>query len=265
MAKLKEKIHELKTKYGITEEAAREVLALHDGDLAEANSMITDAQNKVIGWNQFWYEKAPQIQALAEENERLKAQVETVKTAFNPANPNPNPNPNPSTNTQPQSLEELEKRIYNNFSAVQEDIYNIQRQHLENYKTLPDLGPIKKLIDEKGMTPWKAYEEWVRPLDEKRKEDALREKITQELTTKFQNENTRTGLNSFMLTNKSSLTGEEVTSPLDESIRARGEEAAVEAAKAAQAPTAKTGDPSDFELMVDFTNSMREGRNRLAH
>lgn len=259
MAKLKEKINELKSKYGITEDAAREVLALHDGDLQEANAVIAQEQNKVVEWNKFWFEKSPQIEALAQEYAALKAQMDAIKSA---TGTNYQPQPvTPSTPTQPQNqnVDELEQRIYRNFSAVQKDLYKIQQYHLENYGKLPDLEPIEKLIETQKVTPWKAYEQWVAPMDADRKEKALRAQITQELTEKMRNDATRSGVNSYLLSNKNSVTGEEVVSPLDEALRE-------DAAKVAAAPKqTDAAAPSEFELLTDFVQSMRQGRSGVAH
>lgn len=267
MAKLKDKINELKTQYGITEEAAKAVLALHEGDLSEANAMLTEEQNKVISWNKFWSEKQPQIEALATEYERLKGQMDTVTTTLN-GNPNPNPNPNPNTqnpNSQAPDLNAVEQRIYQNFSAVQRDLQKIQKYHFDNYKTMVDIEPIEKLIDEQKLTPWKAYQEYVAPMEAERKEKELREKITKELTEKMQNEATRSGVNGYMLKTHSATTGEEVTSPLDEVLRDRleGKEPTPQeiAAKAQANDRSNAGNgPSEFELMTDFVSSMRTGR-----
>ncbi len=273
MAKLKDKINDLKTKYGISEEAAKEVLELHDGDMAEANTMLTAEQNKVVSWNQFWFEKQPQIEALATEYERLKALTDSFQSTLsgNP-NPKPNTNPNPNPNPQAPDLTEVEQRIYRNFSAVQKDLQKIQKYHFDNYKTLPEIDPIEKLIEEKKMTPWAAYQEWVAPMEATRKETELREKITKELTEKMQNEATRSGVNGYRLKTHSSLTGDEVTSPLDEVLREQAlpadrvasPQAAAAAAQASNREAVNNG-PSEFELMTDFVQSMRTGRSGIAH
>lgn len=266
MARLREKISELKTKYGITEEAAREVLAHYDNDLAEANALLAEEQNKVVDWNKFWFEQSPKVEALAREYEAVKAQLDAIKAATDPTyrqTVTP-PTPTPQTTQTPVNSEELEQRVYRNFSQVQEDLWNIQRQHFENYKTIPDLAPIKKLIEEKKLTPWKAYEEWVAPMEAERKEKILRDKITTELTEKFQNEATRTGINSYMLSNRSATTGEEVTSPIDEALRDRNEAAAAAAAVPKPSSGERT-EPSEFELLTDFVQSMRQGRSGVAH
>jgi len=265
MAKLKEKIKELQATYGITEEAAKAVLALHEGDLAEASGMLATEQEKVVKWNQWYTENAPNIQASLAELEQLKTKFDALKSAgvdINPTTPNPNSNTNTNTNANPANLDEIldkrEKNIYNNFSLVQRDIYNIQRYHMGHYKELPDLEPIEKLINEKGMTPWAAYQSWVEPMEKERTTKELTEKITKELTEQFQNQNTRQGVNSF-LSNKSSLTGEEVTSPLDEVARD---------AVAATPVTPKAGervDPNEMELMADFLGTMRNGRAGMVH
>lgn len=256
MAKLKDKINDLKTKYGISEDAAREVLSLHEGDLTEASAMVAAEQAKVVGWNQWYQEKAPQIAAALDELEALRAYKANVERATNPTpTPSPTPTPNPA---QPANLEQVEKRIYDNFSAVQRDIYNIQRHHMQNYKELPDLEPIEKLIQEKNLTPWAAYQEWVAPLEKERTTKELTEKITAELTQKFQNEATRSGVNGYLLSNKSALTGEEVTSPLDEVAREQAQKNAVN-------PTPSKDGPSDLELMADFVGTMRQGRAGNVH
>lgn len=258
MAKLKDKINELKTKYSLSEEAAREVLSLHDGDLQEANASLIEEQNKVIEWNRFWNGKVPQIEELAREYETLKAQMDAIKSATGSQIP---PTPDPTPRNTPQPTDDLEQRVYRNFSSVQEDLWNIQRQHFENYKTIPDLAPIKKLIEERKMTPWAAYQEWVQPMESKRKEDKIREEVTKEITEKFQNEATRSGVNSYLLSNKSG-TGEEVTSPLDEVLRDRTEAAA---ATAATVQKPQGSDPSEFELLTDFVQTMRSGKSGVAH
>lgn len=279
MAKLRDKISELKTKYGISEDAAKEVLSLHDGDLAESNALLTAEQNKVIEWNKFWFtDKGPQIAALATEYERLKAQMDALEKAGvsigNQAQGTQSQNTqvNPAAQAQPNQ-EEMEQRIYRNFSAVQKDLYNIQKYHFDNYKSLPDIAPIEKLIEEKKMTPWAAYQEWVAPMEATRKETELREKITTELMTKFQNDATRTGVNSYLLSNRSATTGEEVTSPLDEVLRDRSNSTSTQTAQAAaaaaqaenRAQISRPSDPTEFEQMSDFVSSMREGRSKLAH
>lgn len=269
MAKLKEKIADIRAKFGISEEAAREVLALHDNDLAEANALLTQEQNKVVDWNKFWFDKAPQIEALAREYENVKAQLDAIKQA---ANPSYQPTPNPTSVTPAQNQpaanqltpEEQEQRIYRNFSQVQEDLWNVQKYHFDNYKTIPDLAPIKKLIEEKKMTPWAAYQEWVAPEEAKRKEAELRAKITAELEEKQRNEATRTGVNGYLLSNRSSM-GEEVTSPLDEAIRERNATPSQAAAAAQKTERGEKADPSDFELMSDFVQSLRNGRQGIAH
>ena len=264
MAKLKEKIKELQATYGITEDAAKAVLALHEGDLQDASTMLTEEQNKVVKWNQWYTENAPNIQASLAELEQLRTQMDTLKAAGVNINPLPNTNTNTTntnTNTNPSNLDDIldqrEKRIYNNFSQVQKDLYNIQRQHMAHYKELPDIEPIEKLINEKGMTPWAAYQSWVEPMEKERTTKDLREQITKELTEKFQNENTRQGVNNF-LSNKSSL-GEEVTSPLDEVARD---------IVATTPVTPKAGervDPNEMELMADFLGTMRNGRAGMVH
>lgn len=261
MAKLKEKINDLKTKYGITEDAAREVLALYDGDMQEANALLTQEQNKVVEWNKFWYDKQPQIETLAREYENLRAQMDAIKSATGqPVTP-----PTPTTqNTSQPSNDDLEQRVYRNFSQVQEDLWNIQKYHFDNYKAIPDLAPIKKLIEERKMTPWAAYQEWVAPQESERKEKELREKITKEITEQMRNDATRNGVNSYLLSNKNSVTGEEVTSPLDEVLRDRSKESGAQAAAAAQ-KSERAADPSEFELLSDFVSSMRQGRSGVAH
>ena len=257
MARLKEKINDLKTKYGISEDAARELLSLHDGDLQEANAVLAQEQNKVVEWNKFWFEKAPQIEALAREYETTKAQLDAIKAATNPQYSQPQI---PAQTANQPSPDEMEQRVYRNFSKVQEDLWNVQKHHFDNYKSIPDLTPIKKLIEERNMTPWAAYQEWVAPMEKERTEKELREKITTELTEKLRNEATRTGVNSYMLSNKSATTGEEVTSPLDEVLRDRNETAAQAAAAAQKSDRGASNDPSEFELLTDFVQSMRSGR-----
>lgn len=259
MARLKEKINDLKTQYGISEDAARELLKLHEGDLQEASAMLAEEQNKVVEWNKFWFEKSPQIEALAREYETLKNQMAAIQSATNPNYEPAQPQPSARQSNQP-SPEELEQRVYRNFSKVQEDLWNVQKHHFDNYKSIPDLTPIKKLIEERGMTPWAAYQEWVAPMEKERTEKELREKITAELTEKLRNEATRTGVNSYMLSNKSATTGEEVTSPLDEVLRDRNETAAQAAAAAQKTERGASSDPSEFELLTDFVQSMRQGR-----
>jgi hypothetical protein len=256
MAKLKDKINELKTKYGITEDAAREVLALHDGDLQESNALLTQEQNKVVEWNKFWFEKAPQIEGLAREYETLKAQMDAIKSATGNQPYQPQPTP---TNNQPTNTDDLEQRVYRNFSQVQEDLWNVQKYHFDNFKSIPDLAPIKKLIEERKMTPWAAYKEWVQPMETERKEKELREKITQELTDKMRNEATRNGVNGYLLA-KTNINGDEVTSPLDEVLRDKAE--TPEPVKTA---AARGSDPSEFEQLSDFVQSMRSGRSGVAH
>lgn len=266
MAKLKEKIKELQATYGITEEAAKAVLALHEGDLQEASTMLADEQNKVVKWNQWYTENAPNIQASLAELEQLRSKFDSLKAAGVDINPTTNTNTNTtntttnanSTGNLDEILDQREKRIYNNFSQVQKDLYNIQRHHMSHYKELPDIEPIEKLINEKGMTPWAAYQSWVEPMEKERTEKELREKITKELTEQFQNQNTRQGVNSF-LSNKSSLTGEEVTSPLDEVARD-----SVPVTPVTPKPGERV-DPSEMELMADFLGTMRNGRAGLAH
>jgi hypothetical protein len=264
MAKLKEKIKELQTTYGITEEAAKAVLALHEGDLADAAAMVAEEQGKVTKWNQWYAENAPNIQASLTELEQLRTKFDTLKAAGVNLESNTNTNTNTNTtNTTPPDintvLDAREKQIYSNFSAVQRDLYNIQRDHLAKYKELPDLAPIEKLIEEKKMTPWAAYQQWVEPMEKDRTTKELREQITKELTEKFQNDNTRLGVNSF-LANRNSLTGEEVTSPLDEVAKDIAEKQAIAAPKAGE-----RNDPSELELLADFTGTMRNGRAGLAH
>jgi len=266
MAKLKEKINELKTKYGITEDAAREVLALHDGDIQEASALLTQEQNKVIEWNKFWSAKVPQIEALVNEYDSLRTQLDAIKAATG-VQPNTESKTIPNAteiNTKSSNIDDVEKRIYQNFSQVQEDLWNIQRQHFENYKTIPDLAPIKQLIEEQKMTPWSAYQKWVEPMESERKEKELRERVTAEITEKLRNEATRNGVNSYLLSTKNSVTGEEVTSPLDEVLRDTNEKEAVKAASQGTNNQDKTG-PSEFELLTDFVQSMRSGRSGVAH
>lgn len=264
MAKLKEKIKELQTTYGITEEAAKAVLTLHEGDLQDAANMVADEQAKVVKWNQWYNENAPNIQATLSELEELRTKMDALKAAgvniepTNHSNTNTNTNSNAAPADMNKLLDERENRIYGNFSAVQKDLYTIQRLHMKNYNELPDLEPIEKLINEKKMTPLAAYQEWVTPLEKERTTKELREQITKELTEKFQNENTRQGVNSF-LANRNSITGEEVTSPLDEVAKDVAE-------KQAAAPKAgDRNDPTELELLADFAGTMRNGRAGLAH
>lgn len=264
MARLKEKIKELQTKYSISEEAARDILALHDNDLTDASAAVSDLQEKVVKWNQWYAENAPGVTASLQELEALKSKVAALEAAgIKIDTPALKPNePTPKPQGTPAELEALltqrDQAIYSNFSAVQKDLYNIQRYHMQHYKELPDIDPIEKLINERKLTPWAAYQEWVKPMETKRTEDELREKITKELTEKFQNEATRSGVNGFLLSNRSATTGEEVTSPLDEVIRGKAEEAAK--------VTPKPGDaPSDLELMADFVGTMRNGRAGVTH
>src|SRR3954470_15607061 len=151
MAKLKEKIKELQTTYGISEEAAKAVLALHEGDLQDASAMLTEEQNKVVKWNQWYSENAPGIQASLTELDELRGKMK----AFEAAGININSTTTTATTTTKpgetpanfnEILDQREKAIYGNFSAVQRDLYNIQRQHMAHYKELPDLAPIEKLI-----------------------------------------------------------------------------------------------------------------------
>jgi len=272
MAKLKEKINDLKTQYGISEDAARAILELYDGDMSESNALLTEEQNKVVSWNRFWFEKQPQIEALANEYEKVKAQLDTVQNTLT-GQPNTTlttPQSTPSQPAQNQNIAETEQRIYRNFSAVQRDLEKVRKYHFDNYKTLPDIEPIEKLIEEKKLTPWAAYQEWVAPMEAERKEKELRDKITKELTEKMQNEATRSGVNSYLLSNRSATTGEEVTSPLDEVLRDQSPErtqtpqAAAAAAQASDRAATNNG-PSDFELMTDFVQSMRTGRSGIAH
>jgi hypothetical protein len=270
MAKLKDKINDLKVKYSISDEAAREVLALYDGDILEANALLTEEQNKVVEWNKFWFEKQPQIEALANEYEKVKTQLDTVTSTINGVQPNTNTQPNPQPNPQTPDLASVEQRIYQNFSAVQRDLEKVRKYHFDNYKTLPDIEPIEKLIEEKKLTPWAAYQEWVAPMELERKDKELREKITKELTEKMQNEATRSGVNSYLLTDRSRTTGEEVTSPLDEVLkdqsnnREQSPQAVAAAAQAKDRNDATVG-PSEFDLMTDFVQSMRTGRAGIAH
>lgn len=260
MAKLKEKIKELQTTYGITEEAAKAVLALHEGDLQDASSMLAEEQSKVVKWNQWYTENAPGIQASLAELDELKAKFKTLEAAgINVGNTTIT---TPTTPTTPsninETLDQREKQIYANFSSVQRDLYNIQRDHLAKFKELPDLAPIEKLIEDKKMTPWQAYQSWVEPMEKDRTTKELREQITKELTEKFQNDNTRSGVNGF-LANRNSLTGEEVTSPLDEVAKDIAERQAI-------APkTSDSSNPTELELLADFAGSMRNGRANLAH
>lgn len=258
MPKLKEKIKDLQTQYGLSEDAAKAVLALHDGDLAEAQSMVAEEQNKVVKWNQWYAENAPQISASLAELEQLRAFKTQVESAGikveSPAAPAAPAKPNADNDFDPNALEQ---RIYTNFSNVQKDIYNIQRYHMQHYKELPDLEPIETLINNKKVTPWAAYQEWVAPMEKERVETEMRAQITKELTEKMQAEATRSGINSHLLRTHSATTGEEVTSPLDEVVRE----------KAAQDTAArKPGEePNDLELMADFVGTMRQGRAGLAH
>lgn len=253
MAKLKDKIKDLQTQYGISEDAAKAILSLHDGDLQDASAAVAAEQEKVVKWNQWYQENAPNIQASLAELEQARAELDAFKKAGITIT-------SPTTVTKPvePNLEELlnqrDQTIYGNFSAVQKDIYNIQRYHMQHYKELPDLDPIEKLINEKKMTPWAAYQDWVAPMEKERTTKELTDKITKELTEKFQNESTRSGVNGYLLQNKSSLTGEEVTSPLDEVAREQAE-------AASKTTTTKPGDaPSELELMADFVGTMRHGR-----
>lgn len=271
MAKLKEKINDLKVKFGLSDEAAREVIALYDGDMSEVNALLTEEQNKVVSWNKFWFEKQPQIEALATEYERLKGQLDTVQTTITGQHPTPQEKPQQTQNTQNVNVDEVEKRIYQNFSAVQRDLEKIRKYHFDNYKTLPDIEPIEKIIEEQRLTPWDAYQKWVAPMESERKEKELREKITKELTEQFQNDATRNGVNGYRLSNRSATTGEEVTSPLDEVLREQSTvpreqspQAAAAAAQSGERAVAVNG-PSEFELMTDFVQSMRNGRSGLAH
>jgi hypothetical protein len=263
MAKLKEKIKELQTTYGITEDAAKAVLALHEGDLQDASSMLGEEQAKVVKWNQWYTENAPGIQASLAELDELKAKFKTLEAAgINVGNTNTNTanttNTNANTPNINETLDQREKQIYANFSSVQRDLYNIQRDHLAKFKELPDLAPIEKLIEEKKMTPWQAYQSWVEPMEKDRTTKELREQITKELTEKFQNDNTRSGVNGF-LANRNSITGEEVTSPLDEVAKDVAERQAI-------APkTSDSSNPTELELLADFAGSMRNGRANLAH
>lgn len=272
MAKLKEKINDLKTKYGLSEEAAREVIDLYDGDMSEANALLTAEQNKVISWNSFWFEKQPQIEALANEYEKLKTQLDTVQTTITGQTVIPTQTQTTQTQqtTQTPNVAEVEQRIYRNFSAVQRDLEKIRKYHFDNYKTLPDIEPIEKLIEEKKLTPWVAYQEWVAPMELERKEKELRDKITKELTEKMQNDATRSGVNGYLLSTRSATTGEEVTSPLDEVLRDQTPDRtqtaqATAAATQANDRAAQNNGPSDFELMTDFVQSMRTGRSGIAH
>lgn len=262
MARLKEKIKELQTKHGISEDAARDILALHDGDLSDASGAVVELQDKVVKWNQWYQDNAPGITASLQELDAAKTKLAALEAAGIKLE-TPATKPVVPANTQiPTDLDEvLNKRdqtIYGNFSAVQEDIYNIQRYHMQHYKELPDLAPVKKLIEEKHLSPWAAYQEWVGPMDTERKTKELREQITKELTEKFQNESTRTGVNGFLLSNRSATTGEEVTSPLDEVLRGNAEEAAKVVPKPGDAP-------NDLELMADFVGTMRNGRAGVTH
>jgi hypothetical protein len=257
MARLKEKIKDLQATYGITEDAAKAVLALHEGDLQDASTMLDDERKKVVEWNQWYTQNAPNIQASMEELDALRAKFKALEAAG--FTPNTSTTPETVTTTTPNTpnldsvLDQREQKIYQNFSSVQRDLYNIQRQHLQNYKELPDLTPIEKLIEEKKMTPWAAYQEWVAPMEKERTEKVLRAQITQELTEQFQNQNTRQGVNSF-LSNRSALTGEEITSPLDEAAKDSIPVTPV---------VPKAGervDPSEMDLMADFVGNMRNGR-----
>ena len=258
MAKLKDKIKDLQTQYGITEDAAKAVLALHDGDLQDASALVAAEQAKVAGWNTWYQEKAPQITSALEELEQLRAFKTRVEGTVNPVvAPAVNPNA-PAVPANNADLDAREQNIYRNFSAVQRDLYNVQRYHMQHYKELPDLAPIEKLIEEKKMTPWAAYQEWVAPMEKERTTNEIRAQLTKEITEKFQNEATRGGVNSHLLQTKSSLTGEEVTSPLDEVMREQ-------AAKANATQKPGDGTPSELELMSDFVGTMRQGRAGLAH
>lgn len=274
MAKFKDKITEIRTKYGISEEAAKELLELYDGDMSETNALLTEEQNKVVSWNRFWFEKQPQIESLASEYEKVKTQLDAVQstlTGVQPTNTQAQPTPQTQQAVQTPNIAEVEKRIYQNFSAVQRDLEKIRKYHFDNYKTLPDIEPIEKLIEEKKLTPWAAYQEWVAPMESQRKEAELRDKITKELTEKMQNDATRSGVNAYLLGTRSATTGDEVTSPLDEVLRdqpvARTQtpQAIAAAAQAGERAGVTNGGPSDFELMSDFVQSMRTGRSGVAH
>lgn len=251
MAKLKTKIKDLMAKYGISEEASRELLELHDGDLSEAQSAAQEAVNKVQEWNKWYSDVAPGITSRETELSTLKVQLDEAKRMLG-MTPNPTPNPTPNTPNTDNSFdpEALENRIYQNFSTVQKDIYNIQRYHMKNFGELPDLEPIEKLIAEKKLSPLAAYNEWVAPMDNERKEKELRTRIEKEVTEKFQADATRRGTNFYQRPES------EAVSPLDEDF-------SVAAPKPEPRPGERV-DPSELELMADFVGSMRNGRS-LSH
>jgi hypothetical protein len=264
MARLREKIKDLQTKYGISEDAARELLSLHDNDLEDASNTVKELQGTVVRWNQWYQENAPGITASFEELDNLKAKLGALESAGVTLKPTVTttatpPKPDTQSPDITKLLDERDQAIYGNFNTVQRELYNVQKHHLKHYKELPDLEPIEKLINEKRMTPWAAYQEWVGPMEKERVTAELKTQLTKEITERLQNEHTRTGVNSFLLQNRSSVTGEEITSPLDESLRER-----LEAAPPAPDPT-KSVAPTEMDLMADFIGTMRNGRSGVAH
>lgn len=250
MAKFKEKIKELMTKYSISEDAAKEFLEVYDGDMGEINGALREAAGNVQKWNDWYNGIAPGLTAQEEENKALKAQVEAMKKAMGVVDTNQNTNTGQSTNQSANTNfdpDKFEQRIYGNFSAVQKDIYNVQRYHMKNFGELPDLEPIEKLINEKNLSPWAAYQEWVGPMDQDRKEKELRAKIEKELMEKFQADATRRGTNTFM------RPVSDAVSPLDEDADA------APVVKEPPKPGERTN-PSELELMADFVGTMRQGR-----
>lgn len=249
MARFKDKIKELMTKYSISEDAAKEFLDVYDGDMGEINANLREAVSKVNEWNTWYAGEAPRLSAKELEYQALQAKLLAAETALGvrPAEP-VTPAAPQNSNFDPDALE---NKIYQNFSLVQKDMYNIQRQHMANYKELPDLEPIEKLIQEKHLSPMAAYQEWVAPMDQKRRETELRATIEKELTEKWQAEATRRGTNAIYNRPPS-----EAVSPLDEDIIAPVPEPTKPGAAAV---------PSELELMADFVGTMRNGRSGVNH
>lgn len=253
MARLKTQIKQLQTKYGISEEAATELLSLYDGDMGEAQAAaqaaVQAAENKWLTW---YNTNVPAIAKDLEELDNLRAFKARVDSTLNPQPTPPNPavtqpQPNAPSGFDPAAFE---SRIYDNFSAVQKDIYNIQRYHMKHYKELPDLEPIEKLIQDKKLSPWQAYQEWVQPMEKERTEKELRESITKELTEKFQAEASRRGTVGIFTRPES-----DVTSPLDVDVDT----------PPPPPQPGTTSPPNDLELMADFVGTMRQGRANQSH
>ena len=227
LGKTEEEISQILTTLGGNTQLFEQIITTAASESTAAAAKLADAQERERKLNEFWTNDAtPQINDAFSQKAQAEARAKFYETqveearkagflpaaapAGNPANPNPaNPNPaNPNPvqpNANPVPGSPAFMTIEQATAALSEMSY-LQAEHFRLFSEPLDIGPI---MQEASQTRGgKARDVWMKKynVEGKRKEiadaaqkkhdDAIREettkKVTQEITSRFANENTRT-------------------------------------------------------------------------